>query len=78
MSFNESKCKVMHFGRHNPEYQYTMEGAIIKSTDQEWDVGVVHRSLKPSKQCAQAASTANQVLGQSARAYHFRDGYISI
>ena len=25
MSFNYDKCKVMHFGKKNKEYQYTME-----------------------------------------------------
>ena len=49
----------------------------MKSTEEERDVGVtIHRSLKPSKQCAQAAAKANQVLGQISRAFHYRDRHL--
>jgi len=76
MKFNVSKCKVMHLGKKNPNFQYTMEGKQMITTEEERDVGVlIHRSLKPSKQCAQAATKANQVLGQISRAFHFRDRY---
>ena len=51
----------------------------MKSTEEERDVGVtIHRSLKPSKQCAQAAAKANQVLGQISRAFHYRDRHIFV
>ena len=29
ISFNESKCKVMHLGRKNPRNQYEMNGHIL-------------------------------------------------
>ena len=79
MQFNASKCSVMHFGRTNPHFNYTMggyapAGVILKSSEEEKDVGVIiHNSLKPSKQCAKAATKANQVLGQMMRAFHYRD-----
>lgn len=79
MSFNVGKCKIMHLGKNNPQYQYSMEGTTMKSTEEERDVGVtIHRSLKPSKQCAQAAAKANQVLGQISRAFHYRDRHIFV
>ena len=79
MMFNSGKCKVIHFGRSNPGFTYTMggyapAGTILESVVEEKDVGVmVHNTLKPSVQCAKAAKKANQVLGQMARAFHYRD-----
>jgi hypothetical protein len=40
MAFNIAKCKVMHVGRHNPEFEYTMRGIKLKATDEERDTGV--------------------------------------
>ena len=54
----------MHIGRQNPMYQYQMDGLILKE-DHERDIGViVHNSLKPSKQCSEAARRENGVLGR--------------
>jgi hypothetical protein len=30
MCFNVSKCKVMHFGRVNPNCKYTMNGVVLR------------------------------------------------
>ena len=74
MAFNVSKCKVMHLGRSNPGADYSMSGQPLSKTDSERDIGVkVHRSLKPSLQCAEAARRATAVLGQITRAFHYRD-----
>ena len=74
MAFNAQKCKVMHIGRSNPQYQYKMGDHTLETTTTERDIGVlVSNSLKPSDQCAKAAMTANAVLGQIGRAFHYRD-----
>ena len=79
MLFNAGKCKVLHFGRNNPRFCYTMggyapAGTVITSDTEEKDIGVlIHESLKPSKQCAKAASKGHQVLGQMYRAVTYRD-----
>ena len=74
MSFNVEKCKVMHIGATNPKQAYTMKEIKIDSTDIEKDIGVlVTSNLKPSAQVNAAASKARVVLGQIARAFHFRD-----
>jgi len=74
MAFNTAKCKIMHLGRHNPRYQYKMGDQVLETTELERDIGVlVNNNLKPSEQCAKAARTANAVLGQIARAFHYRD-----
>ena len=76
MVFNASKCKVIHFGKNNPKYSYTMGGfapggTVLESSKEEKDIGVIiSDSLKPSSQCAVAARKANQVLGQMSRSFH--------
>ena len=74
MRFNTDKCKVMHVGANNPQHEYFMFGDKLNKTNEEKDVGVIIQSnLKPSKQCAEAARKANQVLRQIMRAFHYRD-----
>ena len=65
MSFNVTKCKVMHVGRNNPRVEYYMAGTKLETTEAERDIGVkVHKSLRPSTKCTEAARRANVVLGQ--------------
>ena len=45
MKFNVSKCKVMHLGKKNPNFQYTMEGKQMITTEEERDVGVLITDL---------------------------------
>ena len=64
MSFNVSKCKVLHLGQSNHNLHYSMNGVTLVSVEDEKDLGVnISNSLKPSKQCAMAAAEANQILG---------------
>jgi ribonuclease P/MRP protein subunit RPP40 len=74
MEFNIKKCKIMHLGHNNPGHVYTMKNQQLENTEIERDIGVnVSNSLKPSLQCAQAAKTAQSVLSQISRAFHYRD-----
>ncbi len=74
MSFNVSKCKVMHVGRNNPDYEYTMRGQKLETTNEERDIGVmITKNLKPSVQCEKAAGSAMTVLNQLRRNFHYRD-----
>ena len=79
MKFNSDKCKVIHFGRGNPMFNYTMNGhapagSLLESVNEEKDVGVwISSTLKPSFNCQKAANKANSVLGQMARAVSYRD-----
>uniref|UniRef100_K7F0M2 Reverse transcriptase domain-containing protein n=1 Tax=Pelodiscus sinensis TaxID=13735 RepID=K7F0M2_PELSI len=64
MKFNVDKCKVMHIGKNNPNYTYSMMGANLATTNQERDLGViVDSSLKTSTQCAVVVKKANRMLG---------------
>ena len=79
MAFNVQKCKVMHVGRGNPKYGYTMSGQLLAETEEERDLGIImSRTLKPSNQCAKAAKTASMVLGQITRAFYYRDKTIFV
>ena len=35
MAFNVAKCKILHFGRKNPKYEYTMRGVKIEEATEE-------------------------------------------
>ena len=67
MLFNADKCKVMHIGRNNPGYHYTMGGyapasIVLDAKSVEKDLGVlIHSSLKPHEQCTSAAKKENIV-----------------
>ena len=79
MQFNVSKCKVMHLGNSNPKTRYTMAGEYLQETEAEKDIGVkVTLKLKPAEQCRAAARTAQVVLGQITRAFHYRDRHVFV
>ena len=63
-TFNEHKCKCMHFGKHNPKTTYMMKNHILETTSAEKDLGViVDDSLKFHKHTAAAVRKANTILG---------------
>jgi hypothetical protein len=47
MSFNIDKCSVIHFGKSNPGFKYTMENPVVnniqelQSVDEERDFGII-------------------------------------
>ena len=72
--FNVGKCKVVHLGRKNPKFQYSMNDTPIESIESERDLGIIiDQSAKPGLQCAKAAQKGNQVLGQLLRSFQCRD-----
>jgi hypothetical protein len=74
MTFNVGKCKIMHVGRSNPRYSYSMNGVQLKTVEEETDVGVIVQSnMKPAKQCQTAANKANAVLKTIWRNFYCRD-----
>ena len=74
MAFNSDKCHILHMGEHNQKFKYQLGGEDLVTVSFEKDVGVlVSKDLKPSLQCARAATKANQVLGQISRGVSYRD-----
>ena len=79
MSFNISKCKVLHVGRNNLNHVYTMNGTPLEVTTVERDIGVqISSNLKPFTQCAEAARRAGAILTQISKAFLYRDSRIFI
>jgi len=73
MAFNIDKCKVMHFGRTNKAYSYSLDGLQLAEVSEEKDLGVViTRDLKVSQQCAAAYSKANRMLGVMNRTISYK------
>ena len=74
MRFNVSKCHVMHLGRTNPRFVYTLNGVDLEPTEEEKDLGVLITSnLKMGRQCERAAHTASAALAQILRAFSYRN-----
>ena len=79
MSFNITKCKVMHIGTHNPHYKYYMDGQELLQVQEEKDIGVlVSNNLKPKNHCTVIANKARGILFQIAKNFHFRDKFTFI
>ena len=74
LPFNESKCKVLHFGYNNEKRDYTINDHRLEAVRYEKDLGViVDEELKFHQQTATATKKANQVLGIIKKSYQTRD-----
>ena len=68
MKFNVDKCKVVHFGNHNERFTYSMHNQDLAPAEVEKDLGVkIQNTLKSTKQCEEAVTKANKVLGMIKR-----------
>jgi len=63
VEFNKAKCKVLHVGQVNLQYQYRLGGEWIESSPQEKDLGVlVDEKLNMTWQRMLTAQQANHIL----------------
>ena len=73
MPFNLDKCKVMHIGHKNLNYNYNLLGKELESCQQEKDLGVtITNDLQSSKQCIEVEKKAQKLLGYIKRQFRSR------
>ena len=78
LKFNPKKCKVLHLGRNNAKYEYTMkenaDTVILGETTVEKDLGImISNDFKVSEQCGRAAKKAMRILGMIGRTFKSLD-----
>ena len=74
LPFNQSKCKVMHFGRNNPEATYEIGDTVIEEVTEEKDLGVVFDPhLTFTRQHDKAIAKANSRIGLIKRSFKHLD-----
>ena len=64
MEFNVDKCKIMHLGYNNPGVPYRMGNAVLETTEEEKDLGIlIDNKLDFGKHIRTIVARANRVLG---------------
>ena len=74
LPFNESKCKIIHYGKKNPNQSYQMNGHLLETVHEEKDLGVTFDSeLKFSTHIRNIVSKANSRVGIIKRTFDTLD-----
>ncbi|KAK4305922.1 hypothetical protein Pmani_022196 [Petrolisthes manimaculis] len=64
LTFNASKCKIMHIGHDNQGNDYQLGGVTLQKSSTENDLGItISSDLKSSAHVAKVAAKANSRLG---------------
>ena len=64
LPFNETRCKVIHYGKKNPKNQYDMNGVVLECDTEEKDLGVTFDAdLKFSAHIRNIAAKVNSRVG---------------
>ena len=71
MSLNLGKCQVLHLGKSNVTFEYSVESHCIEETSIIKDLVVwIDNKLKFSKHIALIASSANRLIGLFKRTFY--------
>jgi len=64
MKFNKANCKVLHMGWSNPNHKYRLGGAVMESSPEGKDSGMLaDEKHDVTRECALASQKANHILG---------------
>ena len=78
MNFNNKKCKVLHVGYSNKNFNYKIYGEWLESVDNEKDLGLIITStLKVSEQCLEARNRTNRMIGITNHNVNYKSKAIS-
>ena len=70
LPFNEKKCKIIHYGKKNPNHIYQMNNENLESVTEEKDLGVTFdRELKFRAHIRNIVSRANSRVGIIKRSF---------
>ena len=73
MQFNIDKCSLIHLGKENPNYDYTLGNKTLKCTTSERDLGVIIDSkLAFEDHCSQVVKQANSTLALIRRTIKYK------
>ena len=72
MKFSADKCKVLHIGNQNPQYEYRMCDTCQEDVREEKDLGVIVE-LKFDTHTVTQANKVNNVLGLIRRTFDNMD-----
>ena len=74
MTFNVSKCKIMHVGNNNLKNDYELFGQSITKVNQINDLGaVISDNLKTSSHWISQVSKSNKLIGLISRSFEFKN-----
>ena len=77
MTFNKSKCNVLHLGCSNPHYQYKLADERIEHSPAEKDLGVlVDGKMDANQQCALCSLERQLYPGSLKVPFNFKDSVI--
>jgi hypothetical protein len=64
------KCKIVHFGRNNPKFSYTLDSSPIQSSSGERDLGIfINHDLRWTNHISKITKKAEGVLASLNRAF---------
>ena len=72
MEFHPKKCKVLHFGKHNPGYTYHLGGISITPYEEEKDLGIhITSNLRWDLHITECIKKANRMIGMIKRTFSY-------
>ena len=74
MEFHPKKCKVLHYGKKNPRYNYQLGGQPISHYEEEKDLGIIiTEDLHWDAHIAMCIKKANTMIGMVKRTFTYMD-----